>query len=99
MSKNNSTKKRSCHQTDPRYPELKSAVERLLAQDIEPTYRSITERFPDFAKEFLKGSLSNQITRIKKSLRNANPVLNNSMGGKKKGEFIYYFSRFDSGCK
>jgi hypothetical protein len=88
MTKSNSNKKRSCIQTDPRYPELKSAVERLLAQDIEPTYTSITERFPDLAKDFIKGSLSNQITRLKKALRNANPILNNSMAGKKKSEYV-----------
>lgn len=88
-NQSNSNKKRSCIQTDPRYPELKSAVERLLAaQDIEPTYASISERFPDLAKDFIKGSLSNQITRLKKSLRNANPILNNSMGGKKKSEYV-----------
>jgi hypothetical protein len=86
-SKSSSTKKRSCLQTDPRYPELKSAVERLLAQDIEPTYTSISERFPNLANDFVKGSLSNQITRLKKTLRSTNPILNNSFGGMKKSEY------------
>lgn len=76
MPHTSSSKKRSCLQTDPRYPELKAAVERLLAQDIEPTYRSISERFPFFAEEFAKESLSNQIARLKKTFRKTNPLLN-----------------------
>jgi hypothetical protein len=76
MNRGGNKKKRSCLQTDPLYPELKSAVERLLAQDIEPTYRTISERFPHFSEEFAKASLSNQIVRLKKILRNRNPILN-----------------------
>jgi hypothetical protein len=80
MPKSSSSKKRSCLQTDPRYPELKAAVERLLAQDIEPTYKSVTERFPFFADEFAKESLANQISRLKKTFRKTNPFLNKSAG-------------------
>jgi hypothetical protein len=59
---------------------LKAAVERLLAQDIEPTYKSVTERFPFFADEFAKESLANQISRLKKTFRKTNPFLNKSAG-------------------
>jgi hypothetical protein len=80
MPKSSSSKKRSCLQTDPRYPELKAAVERLLAQDIEPTYKSITQRFLFFADEFAKESLANQISTLKKTFCKTNPFLNKSAG-------------------
>lgn len=91
MNKSANKKKRSCLQTDPLYPELKSAVERLLAQDIEPTYRSISERFPHFSEQFAKASLSNQIVRLKKLLRNRNPVLNKGSMPNRECKNSYYF--------